>query len=189
MMHYIDYICAVLVRALSLIFYFLPINFTLWLGRRLGVIVYLVNTPRRVIGYANLKAAFSKEKTPPELKKLIKGVYMNLTEILFEILSLTKVGPDYIEKYVDIVNAEDKYKLAEHPDGIILLTAHFGNWELSAIVSAVKGFPLVVLAREQSMKRMNELINRLRESKGLTVVTKGITTSSIALISWLKPLI
>ncbi|MCK4462777.1 MAG: mitochondrial fission ELM1 family protein, partial [Candidatus Omnitrophica bacterium] len=55
----------------------------------------------------------------------------------------------------------------------------FGNWELSGIVSSLKGFPLYVLAREQRMKRLNGLINRLRESKGLKVVRKGITTRYI----------
>ncbi len=179
MMAYIDYICAILVRIVSLIFHFLPIRFTLWLGRQCGLIVYLVNTDRRIIGYANLRAVFCGDKSPKELKRLTKGVYRNLTEVVFEILSLTKVNERYIDKYVEIVNAENMIKIADHPDGIIFLTAHFGNWELSGMVSSIKGFPIVVLAREQSMKRMDELINKLRESKGLQVIRKGITTKYI----------
>ena len=179
MMAYIDYICAILVRIVSLIFHFLPIRFTLWLGRQCGLIVYLVNTGRRIIGYANLRAVFCGDKSPKELKRLTKGVYRNLTEVVFEILSLTKVNERYIDKYVEIVNAENMLKIADHPDGIIFLTAHFGNWELSGMVSSIKGFPIVVLAREQSMKRMDELINRLRESKGLQVIRKGVTTKYI----------
>ncbi|UCD55397.1 MAG: mitochondrial fission ELM1 family protein [Candidatus Omnitrophota bacterium] len=175
----IDYICAILVKILTLIFHFLPIRFTLWLGRQCGIIAYLVNANRRVIGYANLRAVFCGDKSPEELKKLTKGVYRNLTEVVFEILSLSKVNERYIDKYVEIVNAENLIRIADHPDGIIFLAAHFGNWELSGMVSSVKGFPIVVLAREQSMKRMNEFINKVRESKGLQVVRKGITTKYI----------
>ena len=178
-MKLIDYIAAIFVRILNLIFHFIPTGFTLWLGRQVGTLLYLANTDRRAIGYANLRAAFCKEKKPKELKRLIKGVYQSLVETVFEILTLTKVNKKYIEKYVEIINAEDKYKLTEHPHGVILLAAHFGNWELSAMTCAIKGFPPVVLAREQSMKKMNALINRLRESKGLQVVTKGITTRYI----------
>ena len=69
----IDYICAVLVRILNLIFHFLPIRLTLWLGRQAGTLVYFINRDRRVIGYANLRACFCREKSPGELKKLIKG--------------------------------------------------------------------------------------------------------------------
>lgn len=84
-----------------------------------------------------------------------------------------------MDKYIDIGNVENIYKVANHPRGVILLTAHFGNWELSGMTSAIKGFPLVVLAREQSMKKLDELINTLRELKGLQVVRKGITTKYI----------
>jgi KDO2-lipid IV(A) lauroyltransferase len=179
MIVYIDYICAILVRILNLIFHFLPINFTLWLGRQAGTVVYLINRDRRIIGYANLRACFCREKPPGELKKIIKGVYKNLAEVFFEILSLTRVNEAYIDKYVEIINAGHMLKNADHPDGIIFLTAHFGNWELSGMASSLKGFPIVVLAREQSMKKLDELLNKLRESKGLEVVRKGITTKYI----------
>ena len=178
-MRYLDYICALLIRALNIIFHILPIEVNLWLGRVAGVVVYHLNIERRMIGYANLKAAFCKEKSPRELNKIIKAVYVNFGQVFTEILSLTKVNKKYIEKYITLENVEDKYKLANHPGGLILLTAHFGNWELSGMVSAMIGFPLVVLAREQKMKRLNELLNRLRESKGLTVVRKGITVKYI----------
>jgi len=132
-----------------------------------------------VIGHANLRAAFSREKTPSEIRRLNKGVYKSLSQILFEILTLTKVNRKYVDKYVEIVNPENMLDIKGHPKGIILLTAHFGNWELSGMVSAIMGFPLVALAREQKMKKLDGLINRLRESKGLQVVTKGITTRYI----------
>ena len=180
MLYYmIDYVCAILVRILNLISHFLPSRLTLWLGRQLGIIVYHLNPSRRIIGYANLRAAFSGEKTPQELKKMIKKVYRSMTETFCEILSLTKVNEKYIDKYVDFVGTRNMLKVADYPRGVIFLTAHFGNWELSGMASAAKGLPPVVLAREQKMKRLNELINRLRESKGLQVVRKGITTKYI----------
>lgn len=179
MIAYIDYICAGLVRILNLIFHFLPIRFILWLGRQCGIIVYLINAPRRIIGYTNLRAVFCKRKSPRELAKLTRGVYRSLTEVFFEILALTRVNEKYIDKYIEIVNTENIFKVIGHPDGIIFLTAHFGNWELSGMASAIKGFPIVVLARAQSMKRLDGLINKLRESKGLQIVRKGITTKYI----------
>jgi KDO2-lipid IV(A) lauroyltransferase len=179
MLNCVDYICAKLARLFNLAFHILPTGFALWLGRRLGSLIYLINTTRRAIGYANLKAAFSEEKTPRQLRRLIKGVYKSLTQVFFEILTLTKVDEKYVEKYIEIVNPQNMLGIKDHPNGIILLTAHFGNWELSGMVSAIKGFPPIVLAREQKMKNLNGLINRLRESKGLKVVTKGITTRYI----------
>lgn len=175
----LEYVCYVLIRIFNFIFYCLPISFTLWLGRKCGRIAYLVNAKRRVIGYANLRAAFCREKEPAELKKLIKGVYRRLVEIFFEVMSLTKVNKAYVKKYIDIVNKSNIENAASRPNGAILLTAHFGNWELSGIISSIEGFPLVVLTREQKMKKLHDLITAMRESKGMTVVTKGITTKYI----------
>ncbi|MFH1594352.1 MAG: ELM1/GtrOC1 family putative glycosyltransferase [Candidatus Omnitrophota bacterium] len=179
MMHYVDYICAILVKIFSLVFYAVPLRLTLWLAGMISRLVYTVNVSRRVICYANLRAAYFKDKSPRQLKRLTRKTYKSLVRTFFEILSLRKVNADYVSKYVEIVNLDNMMKIKDHPNGVILLTAHFGNWELSGMVSAIKGFPLYVLAREQKMKKLNELINRLRQSKGLTVVTKGATTKYI----------
>lgn len=175
----IDYIASIFVRGLNIIFHFSPIRVNLWLGSRLGGIAFFVNKKRRLVAYANLKSAFAKEKSPGELRSITKKVYINLVQTFAEILSLTKVNKKYVNKYVEVVNMERIENAGKSGRGTILLTAHFGNWELSSMVSAMKGFPISVLAREQKMKRLNELLNALRESKGCKVVRKGVSTKNI----------
>lgn len=175
----IDLIGYILVRFLNLICHVIPTTLALRIGRRLGIIVYWINSDRRRIGYQNMRAAFCKKKSPRQIKRMLKSMYARMAETFAEVLCFTKVNDKYIERYIKIENNENFWKAHKENKGVILLTAHFGNWELSGIVSSLKGFPLYVLAREQSMKRLNELINRLRESKGLKVVRKGITTRYI----------
>ena len=175
----IDYIASILVRALNIIFRLVPIGASLWLGRRLGGIAFFFNRKRRLVAYTNLKAAFAREKPPAELRRLTKDVYVNLVQTFVEILNLTKVNKQYINKYVEVVNLERIQNAARSGRGVILLTAHFGDWELSNLASAMIGFPITVLVREQKMERLNELLNRLRESKGCKVVRKGMSTKNI----------
>ncbi len=175
----IDYIAYILIRGLNIIFHFSPIRVNLLLGRRLGEMAFFVNKKRRLIAYANLKSAFAREKSPEELRSITKRVYINLVQGFTEILSLTKVSKQYVNKYVEVVNLERVENAGKSGRGTILLTAHFGDWELSSMVSAMKDFPITVLAREQKMKRLNELLNRLRESKGCKVVRKGMSTKNI----------
>jgi len=151
----------------------------LWLGRQIGNIAFFVNRKRRLVAYANLKAAFAKEKSPEELRGITKRVYRNLVQTFMEILNLTKVNRGYVDSYVEVVNMDRIRNAAKSGRGTILLTGHFGDWELSSLVSSVEGFPIMVLAREQKMKRLNELLNRLRESNGCKVIRKGISTKSI----------
>lgn len=156
-----------------------PIPASLWLGRRLGTLAFFFNKKRRLVAYANLKAAFANEKSPAELRAVTKRVYQNLLQTFVEVLNLTKVNREYVNRYVEVVNMGRIQGAAKSGRGTILLTAHFGDWELSSLVSSVKGFPILVLAREQKMKRLNELLNRLRESNGCTVIRKGMSTKNI----------
>ena len=150
----IDYIASILTRGLNIIFHFIPIEADLWMGRSIGRIAFVFNKKRRLIAYANLKAAFAKEKSPPELRAITKDVYVNLVQTFSEIASLTKVSKAYVNKYVEVVNMRQIEDAGKSGRGTILLTAHFGDWELSSLVSAMKGFPITVLAREQKMKRV-----------------------------------
>lgn len=179
MKRFADSLAAKLVKLGFVISGILPVTLVLKIGRFLGVFVYLANTRRRAIGYANIRAAFSKQKTPKELLRLIRHVYMRLAETVAEVLCFYKVDDSYIDKYITISGIEHFWSAVEKNKGVILLTAHFGNWELSGVVSSIKGFPLYVLARDQGMKKVNELLNGIRESKGSTVVRKGITTRYI----------
>lgn len=175
----LDLIASILVRIVNFIFRFIPVALLLAVGRRLGIIVYWISGERRKIGYANMRAAFCGSRPPREIKGMVKSVYKRLAETFAELLCLTKVNNKYIDKYIRIENPEYFWKLEKERKGVLFLTAHFGNWELSGIVSSFRGRPLYVLARDQKMKRLNELLNKLRESKGLKVVRKGITTRYI----------
>jgi KDO2-lipid IV(A) lauroyltransferase len=175
----IDFVAYVLVRLLNIVFIIIPVEVTLWLGRRLGVVAFWVNRNRRLVAYSNLKAAFASEKSPAELRAITKRVYQNMVQTFMEILNLTMVNKAYVEKYVEVVNMDRIRDAAKSGRGTVLLTAHFGDWELSSLVSSVKGFPIMVLVREQKMKRLNELLNRLRESNGCKVIRKGMDVKNI----------
>ena len=175
----IDFAAYIIVRALNKILAFVPISASLWLGRRLGTAAFFFNKKRRLVAYANLKAAFAKEKSPQELRCITKRVYQNMVQTLMEVLNLTKVNKKYYDKYIEIVNLERLRNAAKSGRGTVLLTAHFGDWEMSSLTSSVIGFPILVLVREQKMKRLNELLNRLRESNGCKVIRKGMDVKNI----------
>jgi len=175
----LDLIAAFLVRGLNRILHVMPIGAVLWLGRRLGALGYFLSGKRNRVTYANLKAAFCDEKSPGEIKKITRGVYRNAGQTFAEILSMTRICKENIDKYVHIENFERVIESAKNPGGMILVSAHFGNWELSTVAGAFKGFKLYLLARDQKMERLNELLNLLRESKGNVVIRKGLDVKNI----------
>lgn len=172
----IDYLGYILVRFLSFILCILPLRLGLLLGRCLGMFAFMFNRKRGIIAYANLKAAFSSEKSPAEIKKIVRGVYRNLGQVLIEMLRFPVINKGYINKYISMNGFERIKEARSKNKGVITLTGHFGNWELLTLVGGFVGFPLSVLAREQRHTRLNELLNSYRELAGCRVIKKGLAT-------------
>ena len=169
-----DLIASSIVRSFNRLFHVMPIGVDLWIGRRCGTIAYLLSGKRGRVTYANIKAAYCKEKTPAEIKAITRKVYVHIGETFAELVAMTKVDAEYIDKYVKVRNLERVDNASKNPNGMIFCSAHFGNWEMSTMASAIKGYPMYMLAREQKMIRLNELLNELRESKGTIVIRKGM---------------
>ncbi|MBI3317934.1 MAG: mitochondrial fission ELM1 family protein [Candidatus Omnitrophica bacterium] len=145
------------------------------LGRWAGNAAFCLLGRRRKVALKNLRAAFGREYTLEQHQQILKEMFQNLGMTFMEVARLPRFDREYMKEWIQIP-PESRQRLEaalSKGHGAILLTAHFGNWELGGIVSALEGYPMLVLAREQGWPRLNGLLTRYRESKGCEVVTKG----------------
>lgn len=173
-----DSLILVFIKAVRACVHVLPIGVSLAIGRLIGCVAYAVSK-RRYVAYYNLKAAFGNQKSSKELRRVafqsIQMMGMNAVELL-KFPDLTK---DYIDRHIEIEGREEVEKVYSKQNGIIFLTAHYGNWEMLNIAGALLGFPLSVLARIQRHPRSDEYLNGLRASKGSRVIYKGMMVREI----------
>jgi len=168
-----DYLLYYLAKGLGFIFRLMPVGMALFIGRRLGLLSMSLNSKRRRIAYANLKAAFRDTHSLKELKAILKKTYANIGQGIIEILILPKLDKRHITrciKFEDFHHAEEALKKGK---GFIFLTGHFGTWEMSHIALPFKGFPYTGIAREQKPYLLNELLDKHRESGGCRIISKG----------------
>ncbi len=175
----LDYVLSLIARFFNLFLSALPIGAALGIGRFFGAIAYFVNYKRAKVAYANMRAAFAGEKEPAEIRRLVKSLYGNFGQTLVEIVRMPSIDKSYMEKYIKVEGFDKIKQTLEKWHGVIFLTGHFGNWELCSIASALRGYPIFVLAREQKMARLNNLLNMARESKGCKVIKKGMAAREI----------
>lgn len=135
------------------------------------MLYYLIGK-RKAVAYANLRAAFRGRYNPSQLKMIIREQCHSLSQSFIELLKFPLLGNSYVDRYIK-VEGEDKIKVAlKKGNGVILLTAHFGNWELSSLVGAIKGYRMNVLARWQKFERLNGYLNKMRSFRGANVISK-----------------
>lgn len=141
-------------------------------ARGLSTFAYYTSK-RRHVAYTNLKAAFP-ESTAQERKHWAKEMFQNLGMNAIEIMRFPILKREDIDRLVATQGDDILLKHWGNADkGLILLTAHMGNWEFSQVVEGLRGRPLSVLARRQKFKRLDHLLNSLREFHGAVSVPKG----------------
>ncbi len=147
----------------------LPERAALFLGGAFGQTAFYFS-PRRHQAYADLKAAFGESWTPQKRWRTIRSHYRHIGQSAVELLRFPLLDLSKVHENVEIRHFERFQKAVGEGRGVLLLTAHLGNWELLQIVSSLLGKPIHALMREQKHSRLNALLNDFRQIKGSRVV-------------------
>jgi len=168
-----DYLGYITARLVGFLLRLIPISAGLWIGKRIGQLIYYTNRKRRFIAYRNLKAGLGATTDDYEIRRIVKRMYQNFGQTLAEVLTIPRMTKKYINKYVKIEGLKNVEEAKQRGGGIIFLAAHLDNWELMCILGPAIGYPMMVLAREQKHSRLNDLLNQYREITGSKMIKKG----------------
>lgn len=162
------------VRGARLFFSGLPHESALAIGGFLGRLLFYFSRRRRV-AYADLKAALGPRFSEKERWQIVRSHYAHLGRMLAEILRLPLLNREHLEKMIRIHDRQFFYDAIGKNQGVILLAAHFGNWELmQAVPGRMLGSCLHILVRNQKLTRLNGYLNKLRENNGSVAFGRGI---------------
>ncbi|NOS85741.1 MAG: hypothetical protein HOP31_11420 [Ignavibacteria bacterium] len=162
-MNFLLYILFELLKVLIPLF---PLRFIQKIARLKGKLFYYILPIRKNTAISNLKLAFP-EKKDDEIKNIVKGCYVNVLTVIAEFFFLRKLSADQLRKMLRVENIGLMQEKLKHGKGLIMISGHFGNWELTAYgVSKIYDIPVNVIVKEQTNKRVNEGINEIRTSGG-----------------------
>ena len=166
-----------IVRVYGAFIRLLPLPVALFCGRLLGYGGYFFNVRHRRQAYANLRTAFGPTKSPREIRRITRQVFINFGQNLIDILRLPLLTPEKFNAYVDVEGKDQIEKALQKGKGAILLAMHFGSWELASLSCAMWNLPYKVFVRPQTrFSRLHELLNQYRECGGSVVLTRGAQT-------------
>jgi len=104
----------------------------------LGSAIYSLVPFRRRIVMENLRQVFGDRLSEPEMRRLARCFYSHSATTIGENLAMMASSVRRIAAKVDVVGIEHVLKAAELGNGVLILTGHFGNWELSAIAAMLQ---------------------------------------------------
>ncbi|MFC2150569.1 lysophospholipid acyltransferase family protein [Calditrichota bacterium] len=126
---------------------------------------------RKSVAMDNLHHAFPG-KSAQELERVYLNCWQHFMRVGAELARLPLLNRDNIERYVDVSAHPLMGKLLERGKGILVASGHIGNWEILGAAMSAMGYPITYVVTNQSNKRVEEWIDRMRQSLGIEIIPR-----------------
>ncbi len=120
----------------------------------------------------NLTVAFPDE-TETWRRDVARRSYQHLGREAAVIFRMGAWSRDEIRQRVRLEGFDEVRKAAERGKGVLLLTAHLGNWEVAGAGIVASGLPLDVVGKGMANRRFEADLFSLRERLGMRVIEMG----------------
>jgi KDO2-lipid IV(A) lauroyltransferase len=173
--HAADFAVYLLVRVVVSVVQALSWPSALTLARALAWLVYRLDRRHRLVAAANVRHAF-RDLDEPAVDRLVRASYLHLATMVVEMIRLPRVLHhgnvyDYIE-HADPGDLDRIRSWVATGRPRLVLTGHFGNWEILSYVAGMVGFRGGIVARRLDNPYLDRLIAHFRRKTGLTLLDK-----------------
>ncbi len=141
------------------------------LGKGLGFMAYYLAGHERKLAWRNINNVEFGQYTEKEKRKIIKGACKHFGQMIMELFLIKNINENNVYEYFDYENINVLQEAAAQNRGIIIYTAHFGNWEWLGPALSRKGYPTTAIVEKQDYG--DEVLNDIRRSGGTEIIYTG----------------
>jgi KDO2-lipid IV(A) lauroyltransferase len=154
-------------KLLIVIVFLLGRKIARFFGKIIAFIVFYFVPFRKQLVLTNISLSFS-EKSKEEINRIAKNTYKTFIRVFIDMFFISKMPDEDIEKML-FYDKNMIEKALSKGKGLVLLSAHFGNWELSALAFAKK-YPVALIVAKQSNDFVDTMIESFRSKEGFNVL-------------------
>ncbi len=168
-----DWLVYVLVRLAAMIFQIFPIDWNLATARVMARVWSRVMPRHRCRAIEHLRLAYGSRLTDPEIERLATASMEQLTMLAMETLFVTRLVNEWTwPRYVRLRHIDRGLRVLLRGRGAILVTGHYGSWEICGFMLATLGFPVVAVMRPLDNPYLNRYLMDVRARRGLRLLYK-----------------
>jgi KDO2-lipid IV(A) lauroyltransferase len=168
----VDFAVYLAVRVAVALLQALPRPAAYGLGHGLAWLAHRVDRRHREVARENLSLAFP-EKSPRQIDRLVRDCYRHCVRMIVEIALLPRrMAVDNYRVWIDSVRLGDVVKPLIERRPLLIVTAHFGNWELAGFALGALGFRTYAIARVLDNPHLERYLKEFRQKTGQTIIAK-----------------
>jgi lauroyl/myristoyl acyltransferase len=137
-----------------------------WLGARL-----YASSPQRGNVEDNMAHVLGQPVGSPRVQSTARQVYRNQAKNYYDLLRVAALSADEIRKAVrELRGLEHLDQALSRGKGVVVASAHYGNFDLAGQILAILGYRLTGIAEHLKPERLFQYVRRTRESHGLRFI-------------------
>ena len=176
---FVDHILIFVIKLLQQILRVLPEKAQLATGKLIGRVAFIFLRNRKEVALSNIKRVFA-DLSDKEIKAIAKSNFEKLGTNIIEFLLMPFIKDREIPERFTVEGRKFFEEALHKEKGVIALGFHFGNWEVTGIISKLLGCDITALARPLKKQiTLNNFLNHLRESTGLTIIVNENTGRTV----------
>jgi KDO2-lipid IV(A) lauroyltransferase len=169
----IDYAVYLVVRVVVCVLQSLSVEGAYTLVKPLALLAYAVDKKHRRVAIINLERAFGDQYTARQRQAMVLGVYEHFLRVFVEFVFIPrKLHVHNWKKYVTFDCPPATADLFVQDRSKIIVTGHFGNWEMAGYLLAVIGMKPTSIARDLDNAYLHDFVARFRRWSGQKIVSK-----------------
>ncbi len=162
-----------LLRSVFAILQIFPIDWNLATARRLAKVWPLITKRHRRLAVEHLTRSFGDELSRDEIDRIADRSLASVAMFAVDVICLPRLLNALTwTRYIDLKNLGEGLELMLSGRGAILVTGHYGSFELMGHVLAALGFDVVAVMRPLDNVYINRFVVQSRLTHGLTLIDK-----------------
>ncbi|MFA4992981.1 MAG: hypothetical protein WC571_03335, partial [Candidatus Omnitrophota bacterium] len=155
-------ICSLIVRVI-------PPGYLYVFARNIASLAYVFAAKQKKIALESLDIAFGRQKSRQEIERIARDCFIYMAKGAVELMFFFD-KPGMLKLKVDFQGLENLDKALERGRGVILVSAHFGNFPLLLGRLALDGYKTCGIMRPMHDARVEKIFFEKREKYGVRTI-------------------
>lgn len=156
----------------------LPLRSSYRVASVIASIYYYISHKDRNAVRKNIAMVLGKSPSDKITRKISRAVFKNFAKYLVDFFRFSRIDNDYIKKYIKVDGIDNLNEALAKGKGVVILSAHIGNWELGATVLSLTGFPTAAVVLSHKHKKINDFFLDQRRMCKVEPIEIGISLKS-----------
>jgi KDO2-lipid IV(A) lauroyltransferase len=140
----------------------------------LAWLLYHLDRRHRLVADDNLRRSFPGQFSDAQRDGLVRSVYRHFCGLLVEITQTPRrLHASNWRNYVGLPQGRQLLDALLSGRPLLLVTGHFGNWELGGYILGLLGFRTYAIARELDNRYLDDFLRAFRQRTGQGLIAKN----------------